>query len=111
MPQFDLPRHELERYRPDLPEPDDLAGFWAGTLADARDYPLDVRWDATAGELLSLETFDVTFRGFGGHPVGGWLHLPIARDRAGADGRLPAVVQYHGYGAGRGLPHETMLFA
>ena len=111
MAQFDLPLRELERYRPELPEPEDLAGFWATTLAEARAVPLEVRWDAAPGELVSLETFDVTFPGFAGHPVRGWLHLPVNRARAGADGRLPAVVQYHGYGAGRGLPHETMLFA
>jgi cephalosporin-C deacetylase len=38
--------------------------------------------------------------------VKGWLHLPVRRE-----GRLPAVVEYIGYGGGRGLPHERVLWA
>ena len=53
-----------------------------------------------------IDTFDVTFAGFGGTPIRGWLQLP-----AGATGPLPAVVEYLGYGGGRGLPHERTLFA
>ena len=44
--------------------------------------------------------------GTAGHRVRGWLHLP-----AGHDGPLPAIVQYIGYGGGRGLPHESVLWA
>jgi len=38
--------------------------------------------------------------------VRGWLHLP-----AQATGPLPAIVEYVGYGGGRGLPHERLLWA
>ena len=44
----------------------------------------------------------MTFSGFGGDPVKAWLHLP-----SGASGPLPTVVQYVGYGGGRGLAHEA----
>lgn len=107
---FDLPLAELETYSPDLPEPADLDAFWAATLADARRHPLDVRWEPVDTGLVAITTLDVTFPGFDGQPVRGWLHLPAQRDRAGAQG-LPAVVQYHGYGGGRGRPHETLLWA
>ncbi len=110
MVQFDLPLAELETYSPDLPEPPDLDAFWSATLAEARRHPLDVTWEPVENELRCISTWDVTFPGFDGQPVRGWLHLPGQRDRAGADG-LPAVVQYHGYGGGRGRPHETMLWA
>ena len=33
MALFDLPPHELERYRPVVPEPADFDAFWAGSLA------------------------------------------------------------------------------
>ena len=36
MAQFDLPLAELERYRPDVPEPADFDAFWASTLGEAR---------------------------------------------------------------------------
>jgi cephalosporin-C deacetylase len=56
--------------------------------------------------LKLVEVFDVTFPGFGGHPIRGWLVLP--RERSG---RLPLVVQYLGYGGGRGFPHEQLHWA
>ena len=48
----------------------------------------------------------MTFSGFGGHRVRGWLRMPAARS-----GPLPCVVQYIGYGGGRGLAHENLLWA
>ena len=35
MPIFDLPLPELERYQPEIDEPDDFDDFWASTLAEA----------------------------------------------------------------------------
>ncbi len=54
----------------------------------------------------SIDTFDVTFRGFGGSPIRGWLHLPATRT-----GPLPGVVEFGGYGSGRGLAHERIFWA
>ena len=50
-----------------------------------------------------METFDVTFNGYGGQPIKGWLNLP--RDRSGP---LPGVVEYIGYGSGRGFVTEWL---
>jgi cephalosporin-C deacetylase len=111
MVQFDLSLEELENYRPDLAVPDDLDEFWELTLREAREHVLDVRWDPVDTGMVCIDTWDVTFPGFAGQPIRGWLHLPSRRTRAGADGRLPVVVQYHGYGGGRGRPHETTLYA
>ncbi len=106
MAQFDLPIDQLRSYRPALAEPADLDAFWAATLADARRHELGATFTRVENHLALVETYDVTFAGFGGHPVRGWLQLP-----AGRPGPLPAVVQYIGYGGGRGLPHEDLLFA
>jgi cephalosporin-C deacetylase len=110
MAQYDLPLRELEAYAPDLSVPEDLSAFWSATLEQARRHPLDVRWEESDTDLLCLQTWDVTYPGFDGEPVRGWLHVPAARDLETADG-LPTVIQYHGYGGGRGLPHEAMLYA
>ena len=59
--------------------------------------------------LIAVETFDVVFAGFGGHPVRAWLHLPAARLRDTA--LLPGVVQFQGYNGGRGLAHEHVFWA
>jgi cephalosporin-C deacetylase len=39
---FDLPLDELQRYTPDLPEPEDFNEFWTSTLEEAREHELDV---------------------------------------------------------------------
>ena len=106
MPQFDLPLSELRAYSPALAEPPDLDGFWAGTLAETRGYPLSVSCTPVDSGLTVLDSFDVTFPGFGGAPIRAWLHVPANRS-----GRLPAVVEYIGYGGGRGLAHERVLYA
>ncbi len=106
MSHFDLPLDELRRYRPDLPVPDDLDQFWKQTLAAAREHDLAPRFERADTGLVAIESYDVTFAGYGGAPVKGWLHLP-----AGHPGPLPAVVEYVGYGGGRGLAHERLFWA
>ncbi len=105
MPQFDLPLEELRRYRPELPEPEGFDAFWQKTLLEARQHDLDARFEAVESPLEGVRVFDVTYAGFGGHPVKGWLVLP-----AGAREPL-RVVEYIGYGGGRGLPHMHLLWA
>ena len=106
LPQFDLPLPELRAYSPALAEPADLDAFWAGTLADARGHDLAVTCTKVDTGLTVIESFDVSFAGFGGATIRAWLHLPAQRS-----GPLPAVVEYIGYGGGRGLPHERVLYA
>jgi cephalosporin-C deacetylase len=100
----DLPLDELWAYRPTLPAPPDLDAFWAGTLEALPDPAASC--EPVASGLVTVETWDVTFAGFGGAPVRAWLHLPAART-----GALPGVVQYQGYNGGRGLAHEHVLWA
>src|SRR5690606_20199968 len=106
MAQFDLPLPELEQYAPQLDEPADFDEFWAGTVAEARGHGEDVRVERVDTGLSEITVDDVTFPGFGGHPVKAWLVRP-----ARVDGPLPAVVEYLGYGGGRGLPHEQLGLA
>lgn len=106
MAMFDFDLETLRDYRPDLPEESDFDTFWSDTLAEARVFDLDPTFTKIDNLLSVIDTYDVTFAGFGGTPVKGWLHVP-----AGTDGPLPTVVQYHGYSGGRGFPHTTTLFA
>jgi cephalosporin-C deacetylase len=106
MPLFDLPLAELRAYAPDRPDPADLDRFWLDTLAVARGHDLASTFVPIDTGLSVIETFDVTFAGFGGAPIRAWLHLPRRRD-----GPLPAVIEYIGYGGGRGLAHERLLWA
>ncbi|QFZ18286.1 acetylxylan esterase [Saccharothrix syringae] len=104
---FDLPLTELRRYRPEVREPADFDRFWADTLAAARRHAPLVAVEPVKTQLTLLETADVTFAGFDGHPVRAWYTRPA--DRAGQ--ALPVVVEYLGYGRGRGLPHERLVWS
>ena len=106
MPRFDLPVDELRSYRPTVAEPADFDAFWATTLAESRALAAPPRLTRIDTHLSSFEVYDVSFSGFGGDPVGGWFLVPV-----GADGPLPAVVAFNGYGGGRGLPHERLAWA
>lgn len=105
MPHFDLPLAELERYHPDVEEPVDFDAFWERTLAEARRHDLALRLRPVDAALARLEVHDVTFAGFGGHPIKAWYVRP-ARVQA----RLPVVVSFAGYSAGRGKPWDHTLF-
>jgi cephalosporin-C deacetylase len=105
MAAFDLPLDQLDRYAPDIVEPPDFDAFWRATLTGAAGPVIvDIRPEHT--DLPLLECWDVTFAGFGGDPIRAWYTRP-----AGIDAPLPAVVEYVGYGRGRGLPHERLTWA
>jgi cephalosporin-C deacetylase len=104
--QFDMPLAEMRSYAPALAAPADLDRFWSATLAATREHELGATFTPVDSGLRLIETFDVTYAGFGGSPIRAWLHLPAARSEP-----LPAVVEYVGYGGGRGLAHERTLWA
>ena len=109
MPRTDMSASELRGYAPAITPPADLASFWANSLAQARAIPLEAGFVAVETGLPDFTSFDVTFRGFGGAPVRAWLHLPASWSAEQAP--LPAVVQYQGYGGGRGLVQENTFWA
>ena len=110
MPRLDLPLPDLRQYRPDVAEPADFDAFWQRTLAEARQFPAAPVLTRVESSLSEVEVYDVTFNGFAGDPVKAWFMLPV--DRAGIlPERLPTVVEYNGYGGGRGLPHEHLGWA
>lgn len=106
MALFDLPLDRLREYRSASVEPEDFDAFWRKTLDDASSRPLDTRFEPVRTQLRTVEVHDVTYAGFGGHPVRGWLVLP-----AGTTEPVPVVMTYAGYGGGRGLAHMHLLWA
>ncbi|WP_226782385.1 acetylxylan esterase [Oceaniglobus trochenteri] len=106
--QFDLPLAALRDYRPDLSGivAEGFDAFWAQTLAAAQARAAPIRLAPAQTALKLVESHDITFSGFDGQPVRAWLNLP-----AGARGPLPTVVQFLGYGGGRGQAEEYLLWA
>jgi cephalosporin-C deacetylase len=106
MPFFDYSLDLLQNYKPERDEPDDFDSFWADTLAEVRAQPLAARFEPVDVRLRAQEVFDVTFNGFGGQPIKGWLLLPRQRSEP-----LPCLVEYIGYGGGRGFPFDWLLWS
>jgi cephalosporin-C deacetylase len=108
---FDLSLDELKTYRPARNEPADFDSFWKSTLDEARAHPLNATFERVDYGLSAQETFDVTYAGFGGQPIKGWLILPVERVGAQRAAPLPCVVEYIGYGGGRSLPIDWLLWS
>ncbi len=106
MSTVDMPLEALEQYRPVIEEPGDFDDLWTTTLTDARAHPLGLTVTPVPSDLRLVDVYDVEFAGFGGDRIKAWYVRP-----AGARDRLPVIVEYNGYGGGRGLPHERLVFA
>lgn len=103
----DLPLADLRKYQSSQRPPADFTAFWADTLAASRAFDVAVTLsEVTSPRVEGIRVFDVTFAGYGGQPVKAWLRVP-----SGATVPLPTVVQYVGYGGGRGHAFESLLWA
>lgn len=104
MAMFDMPLEALRDYTPARTEPADFDAFWQETLDEARSHDLDATFEPYDAGLALQDVYDVTFSGFGGQRIKAWLILPKHRQ-----GPLPCVVEYIGYGGGRGFPTDWLL--
>ena len=105
MAQFDMPLDQLRSYLPERQEPADFDEFWRRTLDESRTFARDTGrtlFDPVDVRLRDLVVEDVTFSGFHGHPIRGWLIRPRGEIRA-------TVVQFLGYSGGRGVPEQWTL--
>ncbi|MCO8273701.1 acetylxylan esterase [Actinoplanes sp. TRM 88003] len=105
MAMFDLSPADLLDYRPEVAEPADFDAFWLRTLTAARQHESAAELTPYDALLPGVRVTDVRFSGYDGQPVAAWLVEP-----AGAEGPRPCVVQFIGYGGGRGRPHEWLLW-
>jgi cephalosporin-C deacetylase len=103
---FDMPLQQLKTYLPPREEPGDFDTFWQQTLTEARGFPLRTIFEPVDFGLRTVDTLDATFNGYGGQPIKGWLLLPRERK-----GKLPCVVEFIGYGGGRGFPIDWLVWS
>src|SRR5215471_7829280 len=97
----DLPLAELRRYVPEVAEPADFDAFWSGQLDAARAAARAPEFTPVSTAIRYADVFDVTFSGFAGDPVKGWLLVPHDPAPRGA------VVAASGHPAAAGLPLVT----
>jgi cephalosporin-C deacetylase len=105
VPLFDLPLEQLRTYLPDRDEPADFDAFWTATLSEAREHDLAAEYVPYDLPFKTVDVFDVSFAGWGGHRINGWFLLPH-----GTEGQIPCVVHYIGYSGGRGFPKDHLLW-
>jgi cephalosporin-C deacetylase len=103
---FDMPLQSLTGYLPERTEPPDFDGFWRQTLDQARSLRRPGELTLSTSSLAAVDAIDVTFSGHGGDAIKAWLMLP--KDRTGP---IPCIVEYLGYGRGRGFPVEWLLWS
>ncbi|MEU9047976.1 MULTISPECIES: acetylxylan esterase [unclassified Kitasatospora] len=85
--------------------PEGFARFWADTLAEAERYPLEPEFTPERTPAAGVTVFDTSFAGSRGHRIRAWLVLPRWRDEP-----VPCVVQFLGYGEGRGHVLDWLLW-
>ncbi|MFD7022364.1 acetylxylan esterase [Promicromonospora sukumoe] len=89
MTEYDLPLVMVAPAGPPATdEPTDFDAFWAANLADHRDIEVAPTLVAAGARSRDLRAETVTFAGFRGRPVTGWLLLPV-----GAASTLPGLVE------------------
>jgi len=103
----DLPLAALREFRAEVAEPGDFDDFWQATLSLTREGGSSVRADPVEAGLPLVRVHDVRFPGFDGEPVAAWLVTPAVD----SDVPLPVVIEYPGYGSGRGRPIEHLWVA
>ncbi len=106
MAYFDMPLEKLQNYMPERYEEPDFDLFWEETIKESEQYPLNPVFEKVNSYLETLETFDVTFSGYKGQRIKGWLLIPKVKER-----KLPCIVEFIGYGGGRGFPHDWLLWS
>lgn len=97
MPQIDKPLPELFEYRGRNPRPDDFDAYWDAGLAELD--TTDPRPEIVPNALLTtqnVECFDLWFRGVGGARIYA-KYLRPKMPATAANGKRPAVLQFHGY--------------
>lgn len=102
----DLPLSELRSYRPDVAEPEDFDEFWAGQLAAARAQGGGAEFTAADSSVQHAAVYDVTFPGYDGDPIKGWLLAPHRGSPSAA-----FIVEFVGYGGGRGHPVDWLRWS
>lgn len=92
MPCLDMPLEELRNYRGINPKPDDFDQYWEKALEEMRSIPSDLTMIPSDFSSPVADCFECYFTGVGGAKI----HVRHVRPK-NFSGKLPAVLQFHGY--------------
>lgn len=102
----DLPLADLRGYRPEVREPADFDQFWSGQLAAAKAARGEPVFTEADSQIRHAGVYDVTFPGYGGDSIKGWLLAPQHEVRGAA-----LIIEFVGYGGGRGDPFDWLRWS
>lgn len=105
MTYFDLPLNELQKYFPERSEPTNFDSFWKETISEAKVLKVASKFEPYETGLKTIDCYDVTFSGFNGQPIKAWFLLPKILPKP-----LPCVIEFIGYGGGRGFPTDWLYW-
>jgi len=103
---FDLPLEKLKSYLPPRDEPKDFDTFWQQAINDSKSFDLSPEFIPVDFGLKLVDCFDVVFTGYMGQRIRGWLLVP-----KNVSSPIPCVVEYIGYGGGRGFPTDWLFWS
>lgn len=108
MPFFDMPLEELRTYRPRINEPADFDDFWQKTLKRHTSPELleNASIRAVNSHVKTVDAWEVVFSGYDDQPIHGRYTRPASTLQD-----LPIIVEFVGYGGGRGLLEEHLAWA
>lgn len=102
---FEMPLHELKKYKGRNPCPPDLDAFWDAGLSEMHGLDAKVELKPAEFQALHSECFDLFFTGVGGARV----HAKYVRPKGA--GRRPAVLLFHGYSGSSGDWFDKLAWA
>lgn len=102
----DLPETHLRSFESSVQEPADFDSFWDEAIGESETRQLDVELTEQHCGLTAVVTHDLRFTGAEGTRIAAWLRRP-----SDVDGPLPTIVQFMGYGDGRGHALRDLTWA
>ena len=92
MPMIDMPVAELDKYYGVNPKPDDFEEYWKTALSDLEKVPPQIEMKKAPFQSPAVECYDLYFTGMNGARI----YVKHLRPK-NVKGKIPAVLQFHGY--------------
>lgn len=92
MPMIDMPLEELKEYKGVNPKPADFDEYWEKALAEMNAVDPKVEFIKSEFEIPGVECYDMYFTGVNGARI----HAKHLRPK-NIEGKIPAILKFHGY--------------
>ncbi|MCI6006566.1 MAG: alpha/beta fold hydrolase [Blautia sp.] len=106
MPILDLPVKELEKYEGRNPKPVDFDEYWEKAIAEMKAVDPQVTLQKAVFQTPTVECYDMYFTGVNGARI----YVKHLRPK-NIQGKIPAVLRFHGYSGESGDWYEKLGYA